>query len=403
MQRAATDGVFMKRYFFGKTKITVSALQKNYAMNVILINCLCYQKADILKSGELEITIPTSAVKRFESVFEDNGITASFGKSEGFFAVIERYKGRAGIVIGLFILVLSVFTSSKFVWRIDVSGNNSVSDEKILECLEKSGFGLGTFIPSVNYDRLHNRFLMECSDISWISVNIDGNVANVLVRERSSETTENKKTYTNVVAKYDAQIALITLYNGEKTVSVGDIVHKGDVLISGVIDSKSQGVRYVHADGIVNAYVYKTLNVKIPFKTTEKVYTGKAYNIKNIKIFSKTVNFLSKYNNRYEFCDTIETRKRLKSFTGSYLPIETVTKRYIEYEYRERVYTPEEAVDIAFSRLRQDMDEALENATLVSKSVSTSFDDEYFYIECNLYCLEDIAKLVEFQTDDGVS
>ena len=45
------------------------------------------------------------------------------------------------------------------------------------------------------------------------------------------------------------------------------------------------------------------------------------------------------------------------------------------------------------------MDEELEDAELISKSVKTSFDDEYFYVECNLFCLEDIADVVEFQAN----
>ena len=89
----------------------------------------------------------------------------------------------------------------------------------------------------------------------------------------------------------------------------------------------------------------------------------------------------------------------MKLFGGIVLPVETVTEKYYEYEYRERTYTKAEAVDLAFKQLRSDMDEALKDAELISKSVKTSFDDEYFYIECNLFCLEDIATVVEFQAN----
>ena len=389
----------MRRNIFGKTKIRVSKEQKNSAMNVILINLLCYKKARILDDSSLEITVATSSVGRFLNVFEDNGIDARAGKSEGILAVVERYKGRWGVFVGALFLIFSMFTSSKFVWRIDIDGNLRVSDEEITKCLEKVGFGLGTFIPSVDYDTLHNEFLLECDGVAWISVNVVGNVAKVLVRERIPEEEKKENTYSNVVAKCDAQIVLIKLYNGEKTVSVGDVVHKGDLLISGVIDSKSQGVRYVHADGIVNAYVNKTIEVKIPFKTTEKVYTGKVYKDKSVKIFSKSLNFSNKYRNYGEFCDTIETKERKTLFGSIVLPVETVTRKYYEYEYRDRTYTKEEAVDIAFKQLRSDMDKELEDAELISKSVKTSFDDEYFYVECNLFCLEDIADVVEFQAN----
>ncbi|MGM9646241.1 MAG: sporulation protein YqfD [Eubacteriales bacterium] len=389
----------MRKNIFGKTKIKVSKEQKNNAMNVILINSLCYKKARILDDSSLEITVATSSAARFLNVFEDNGIKAQTGKSEGLLAIAERYRSRWGFIAGSLFLLLALFISSKFVWRIDIDGNSRIPDEEIIRGLENVGFGLGTFIPSVDYDTLHNEFLLECGDVAWISVNISGNVARVLVRERIPEAEKKESTYSNVVAKCDAQIVLIKLYNGEKIVSAGDVVHKGDLLISGVIDSKSQGVRYVHADGIVNAYVSKTIEVKIPFRTTEKVYTGKIYTDKDIKIFSKSLNFSNKYRNYGEFCDTIETKERKTLFGSIVLPVETVTRKYYEYEYRDRTYTKEEAVDIAFKQLRSDMDKELEDAELISKSVKTSFDDEYFYVECNLFCLEDIADVVEFQAN----
>lgn len=389
----------MRKNIFGKTKIRIPKEQKDNAMNVILINSLCYKKAKILDNSSLEITIATSSVGRFLNVFQDNGIHAQIGKSTGIFAVAERYKRRWGLIVGALLLILSLFSSSEFVWRIDIDGNLKVPDEKIIQCLENVGFGIGTFIPFVDYDTLHNEFLLECEDIAWISVNIVGNVANVMVRERIPEAEKNENTYSNVVAKCDAQIVIVKLYNGEKVVSVGDIVHKGDLLISGVIDSKSQGVRYVHADGIVNAYVNKTIDVKIPFNTTEKVYTGKVYKNRSVKIFSKSLNFFNKYRNYEEFCDTIETKERLRLFGTVILPVEITTEKYYEYEYRDRTYTTEEAVDIAFMQLRSDMDEALKDAELISKSVKTSFDNEYFYIECNLFCLENIATIVEFQVN----
>lgn len=385
---------------FGKIKITVSSTQKNQAMNVILINSLSYKSANIMSDGTLEIIILTSWLDRFKSSFENNAIEAEYGIPYGILASVEKYRKRWGVLAGLFILVLSVFISSKFVWRIEIFGNSTVSDEEIISSLEKVGCRLGTFIPRINYDKLHNEFLLECGDISWISVNIDGNVAHVMVRERLyEENKDNKKTYTNVVAKYDGQIALVQLYEGKKIISIGDVVKKGDILISGVIDSQSQGVRYVHADGEIKAYVNKEILIKIPFNTSEKVYTGVVHKNKSIKIFSKIINFFTKNKNYDDFCDRIDTRRKVTIFGNIELPIEILQEKYYEYKYVDKTYTIDEIVDVAFAELRYRMDKELKNAELISKNISTSYDSEYFYISCNLYCLEDIATLVEFQVD----
>ena len=53
-------------------------------------------------------------------------------------------------------------------------------------------------------------------------------------------------------------------------------------------------------------------------------------------------------------------------------------------------------VDLAFAELNEKMSKELENAQIVSKSVKTYYQNDTFILECDLYCVEDIAKEVEF-------
>ncbi|MBO5375148.1 MAG: sporulation protein YqfD, partial [Clostridia bacterium] len=353
----------------------------------------------ILESLDLEITISPKNKLKYESLFQKNGIVAKFSKSKGLIPFLRKYEKRYGIFLGALFLLLSVYASSLFVWRIDIEGNKNVPDEEIILQLENAGFSLGKFIPNVNYDTIHNKFLLASDNISWVSINISGNVATVHVRERQKDSLSNKTTYSNVIAKYDAQIALVQLYNGKKVVSIGDVVKKGDLLITGVLNSQSQGVRYAHADGVIMAYVNKPIFIKMPLKTTEKVYTGKVYEKKSVKIFSKPINFLLKYRNYSEFCDKIERKEKLCLFGAIELPIEITTTYFKEYETVEVTHTYSQTVDLAFSKLRAEMDIQTKDAELISKKLKTYYDSEAFYIECNLYCLENIASVVEFEVE----
>ena len=379
--------------------IKISHEQKNLAMDTILKKHLSYKHSEILNDFSLELEISASLKESYQKAFAENGINAEFGKCKGVIPILAKYKHRYGLIIGLIFLIFVVNLSSNYVWRIDVIGNSTVATEAVIEELEKSGFSLGTYIPAIDYAELHNKFLMNSENISWISVNITGNVAKVVVRERFREENKDKMLYTNVVAKCDAQIASVKLYDGKKLVSVGDVVKQGDVLISGVVNSQSVGVRYVHADGMVMAYVNKPILVKIPFQSTQKVYVGDTQEEKSIKIFSKTINFLSKYRNHSDFCDKIETSKKISLFDIKELPVEVSTVYVRKYEMKTVTYTRQQAVDLAFLELRKELDDATRNAELLSREITTYFDEEAFYIECNLYCLEDISVLVEFEVE----
>ena len=174
------------------------------------------------------------------------------------------------------------------------------------------------------------------------------------------------------------------------------MVKKGDILISGIIDSQSEGVRYEQASGEVFAYVNKHIRVEIPYKTQEKSYTGNKYVYKSYKIYNFPINFSIKYGNQALFYDKIEQREYASIFGIESLPFEVITTTLYEYEYKEAELTKDEAIDRAFSSLRAQLDNLLKNAELISKTVTTSYDENGFYIDCELYCLENIAKIQEF-------
>ena len=182
------------------------------------------------------------------------------------------------------------------------------------------------------------------------------------------------------------------MLDGKKIVKVGDVVKKGDLLISGVIDSQAQGVRYEHANGIVKAYTIKNISVKIPFENTKKVYTGRVVREQYYKIYNFPINFLSNSSNLDGLYDTIEKKEMLCLFGISEIPIEITERVHYEYTLQSIRYTYNEASEVAFAQLTEQLTTALYSAELISKKVTTYYDDKYYYIECEIYCLEDIAE-----------
>ena len=130
------------------------------------------------------------------------------------------------------------------------------------------------------------------------------------------------------------------------------------------------------------------------------MYTGNICSDKNIKVFTKNINIFKKYRNSYEFCDRIEAKKNITLFGICPLPLSVNETRYLEYELNEIIYTKNEARDMALIQLKAEMDSALTNAELISKAVNHYCDFEYYYIECELYCIEDIAEHVEFEVTE---
>lgn len=389
----------MKRILYSKTEIIVSRKNKVLALDIILKNNLTYVKV-FEKDDKVFIVIYSKFYSQYRDVFEKYDLEYAQGKEYGVFYYFRRNKHRVGLLCGVLLLFLATYLSSRFVWRINISGNVTFSDEEIEEILNDAGFSLGKFIPDIDYDELHNKILLQTNEISWISINITGTVANVEVKETLKENNTEKSRYTNIISKYDGYISSVSVINGERIVSAGDVVKKGDLLISGVLNSQSEGVRFVHAEGDVKAYVNKRIFIEMPLISEEKVYTGNVYEDKKYKLFSKYINFSSNYNNYSDFCDKIEKTEPVSIWGIDNLPLEKITSRYYEYQIKEVIRTKEEAVDLAFVELNNELKEALKTAELVSKSIKTHYKDQCVYIECDIYCLETISEEVQFFVDE---
>ena len=381
--------------FLPRIKIKINKKCKSQALNAIIQNNLNYLSLQ-LNNEFLEIEIYSNRYKQYNAVLSRLGIEFCVGEEYGLLSVFKKNKNRVGILIGAVFLLFATSLSTKFVWKININGNSQLTNEEVLNIAGESGLRLGTYIPSIDYDKLHNQIMLSSDKISWISVNINGSIANIEVKETEKEIKHEDVLYTNIVSKFDGQILSVEAINGEKKVKPGDIVKTGELLISGVIDSQASGLRYENAKGSVYAYVNKKIIIEVPRVISENIFTKKVHTDRQLKIFSNIIKISLKHSNCGEFCGKIEKKEDVKLFGKYVLPISLLKTEHFIVETQEKTYTNQEMVDFAFNQLDKRLESELKNAQLVSKSVKTSFKDGSLILECDIYCVEDIAREVEY-------
>lgn len=390
----------MRKIFNNYSEIKIYSIDKSKLFTFFLEQGITYSSVDVM-SEYILLHVSIFDAKRVNDTLNKNGFKAEILKKHGFLSEIGLISKRPGIIIGIFFMLFFTIISSKFVWKIEIDGNKSVGEEEILAALEKEGFEIGTYIPNIDYDKLHNRVLTNLDKISWISVNVDGNIAKILVEETKKENNQVIIEYSNIVSNEDAQISSIIVKNGELVVTNGMVVKKGELLVSGVIESHALGLRYVDANAKILGYVNKKIEVKIPFKSTTKEYTGVELIRKEYKLFNNISFFSINYGNLPSKYDTIITSEFESFFGINNLPLEVITTKYLEYHEKENIYSLETARDLAFSELKNQLDVSLKNAELVSKDIKTSYDDEFFYITCDIYFIKDICEKNLFRVNSN--
>ena len=309
-----------------------------------------------------------------------------------------KNKFRFGLLFGaLFSLVIVTYFSS-IIWDIRIKGNENITTGEILEILDGHGVSVGRKYSEIDVDLIQNQILLDSEEISYISINLSGNVVNVEMRERRiGQEQLSGGGFANVVAKKSGIIENVRAYVGNVVVKSGQLVNEGELLISGIYDSKTQGIRYTRASGDIMARTVEEYYIEIPLKYEKKEYTGAVNYEKNLNFFDKTFNIFKKYRNELYLYDIIYSVDNFGLSFGE-LPIGITSVSFHEYRNVDATRTPEEAERLAYSELERRISSSGAEF-LVKKTVKTSLDEEKFTIHCVVVYIENIAQTSEFSVD----
>lgn len=242
-----------------------------------------------------------------------------------------RRRAAAAVLALIFVAVL--FWSKFFVWEIEISGNDSVSSGRILACLAEAGVESGKFWPGFSSEDIRSRVLAHLPELSWISVNMQGSLAQVQVVERVlPPELVYKGSPTDIVAAKDGFVTAISAPVGTALVSRGAAVSAGDILISGAVESSFAQPRFLRAQGSVTAETFTLLQAVSPEKITAKSYTGRESSRFALIIGDMRINFYSDSSISGEKCDTIVSvwKAEIKGLFSLPLSIVRETDRFYE-------------------------------------------------------------------------
>lgn len=374
---------------FGEVAISFFGRDGAKALNI----CMRYEiphKPPVFVGNELVFKMNRRDSVYFLNVCDEKKISYKIISSRGMPEVLRSFKKRVGVLIGSVLCVFLIVFFSGIVWRIDLSGNESLSESDVEKILSEHGFGVGSIIRRADLKLVENSIMKDNGEIAWISVNMNGTVANVEIIESKSGTAKPKDP-SNLIAKRDGKIERIEAYNGRVAVSVGDVVRAGEVLVGGVYENEQGDYRTTRAEGEVYARTVREITVEIPFEIEEKRYTGtRRYNL-YVKFFKKSIKIFANSRNVSPECDIIYKNGEVGLFSLPSIPIGYEKIIYEEYETVHVTITENEAMERAFSVLEENLREMSENVELLSKDISFEITDASYVLSCKLELIENIA------------
>ncbi len=321
-----------------------------------------------------------------------NGCEIRLISSKGGKNIAKAVKRRYALCIGFGLCVILLAISSLFIWQIDIIGNSAVSDGEIYRALEQQGVHSGTFWPKINTDEVKNAVLSSIKDIAWLSVNVSNSRVEIIVHERIKKPEIiNSNQYAEINAKRSGIITNISVLEGTAVKAVGDTVLKGDMLISGVMDSQTGDKRLVHAMGTVEARTWYEMSAQCPLYETVKTEKKSTKTKYSLVIGKKRLKILSDSRNISAGCDKINKLRYLGVNGAFTLPVGILKLQCTEYETEIKAVDEAEAVARMKRTLLSQLEQSISDGTVSEKNFTVSKDENCLSVTLRAECVENIG------------
>ena len=317
---------------FGAWDVVVQVPSVEGVLNALTDGEIAFFSPQLLDGVTLSVQIPYGQMGRARSIIEGQGGEIRLCRPWGFLPRLNRAKKRWGLLLAMSVCLLLLGISNFFVWRIEVSGNTSVTTGAVLRAMERAGAGIGSFWPSFGAERLQNQLLMELPEVQWVGVNYSSGAVKVVLREkRKMPAVIDNDTPVQIVAAGDGVVMSVTAKQGQAMVNVGDTVEKGQLLISATPMDAQGGVRNVHALGSVKGRTSYVMSVRVPTEETKKRYIGRRHLKISLILGRNRINFYPYSSIFGDTCDTITMDYRLCMQDVFSLPVRLLVQQWVDW------------------------------------------------------------------------
>ncbi len=330
------------RFLIGYVKFSGEGLFPERFMNLIANSDV--RIWDNSKRGnKFTATVVAKDYKKLRAFAKTAKLKIRIDEKRGMPFILNKNKKRVGFFAGIAIFALILFFMSSFIWRIEILGNDKISDRDILNLLEKNGLKIGTIAKSVDETNLAQKLVLDDKRLSYATIFIRGSAVQVRVTE-ADLLNEEDKTPCNIISDVSGRVVSVDVYRGEAKVKKGDRIVKGKLLISGVVDNTINN-DFVPARGDIKVKVKKSFSVTIPRFYPALEYHQKGYRRKSLYFFGIKIPLfvgrLKKSNYKiYNFNERIK-------LADAKLPIGFDTKTYHKIEKADKNLSLKDASTIA--------------------------------------------------------
>ena len=293
-----------------------------------------------------------------------------------------------------------VIGAPSLVWDVRAVGGERITEEVLEGYLEPLGLSVGSLWSRIDTAEIETALLAEHPDVAWVNINRRGSVAYVEIRETEDAPPPSVATgYANIVAAEDCIISEISVTGGHALVAVGEVVRKGDVLISGVLPPESGG-GFCRASGTVKGVVDGSVSVEVSRVASEKEYGNGSPSAFSVKILNFSINIFKIYRNYGSKYAIIENNEKIRLPNGRELPITLMREYAVPVTENERLLSDGELTRLAGEKMLEALRLRVGEGELCRASSSGGFTEDGYSMKTNFAVIEEVGLTSPFTVDD---
>lgn len=323
-----------------------------------------------------------------------SGMRIRIAKKRGLPFLLHRYRKRWGVGLGLLLFAGLLILSQNFIWQVEYP-EMAEKDQAYLEAaLEEMGVCEGAYIKKLDIPQIQRDILMKMEDLSWIALNIDGTKLTVELSQKVTPPEPADRSPYHVVAKKPGVISGMEVYEGKKMVKVNDVVKKGQLLVSGLVEvPKGERLFYTNAGAKIYAQTSSQTTLRFALNQEEKVFTGQEETRFSLYLFGLKIPLYIAFpmEQPYEkeaVYDPLKVR-------DTPLPLGIWKETYAFYEPVERAYTEEEAKEKLLEGFAAYEKEEHAECEILNREDSFRTEKGEMLLTRRYTCKEDIAQRVK--------
>lgn len=330
---------------------------------------------------------------------------------------ISVLKKRKMLVAGGAFFSIVLYLLSSFLWTVDVQGNKIVPKDKVILAAKRAGLANGTPKWDIEVKEIEENILNSMPEFEWVGVKIRGTKAIINVVERKvPRVVDNRPA--NIIAAKSGLIYEIIVLEGEAKVMEGDLVRRGQILITGEmvnevqqpeqkdnliaeteLKNKPQTIkeyRYVHGQGMVKARVWYNEYGESEIIQSGIRDTGRKARIIYIHIGGREVILKGPRGIPFSKYRKVVYVKRIPNWRNISIPVEVISTDFYETENFQINHGPEKAKKMAINKAMEIARKKLPKEYKINKqeiSLIKTLDDNLIRVKILIETIEDIGSI----------